>query len=140
MWNLETVTSSSTLQGVKILVVDDDPDSCDLLSTVLQVYEETDVRAFSSVKDVLSVFRQLQPQVVISDIAMPNADGFALIQAIRSFPAEQGGKVSAIALSAMASDEDRQRALEAGFDRYLTKPMDVDELISTLLDLLREAR
>ena len=137
---MKIATSSSTLQGVKILVVDDDPDSCDLLSTVLQVYEEADVRAFSSAKDVLSVFPQFQPQVLISDIAMPNEDGFALIQAIRSFPLEQGGKIPVIALSAMASDEDRQRALEAGFDRYLTKPMDVEELISVLLDLLREAR
>ena len=128
------------LQGVKILVVDDDPDACDLLSTVLQVYEEAEAMTFSSVKDVLRVFHQLQPQVLISDIAMPDEDGVALIQAIRSFSVEQGGKIPAIALSAMASDEDRRRALQAGFDRYLTKPMDAEELITVLRDLLREAR
>jgi two-component system OmpR family response regulator len=137
---VKNTTGGSGLQGVKILIVDDDPDACDLLSTILQVYEEAEVVTFSSVKDGLSVFRQLQPQVLISDIAMPNEDGVALIQAIRSFPIEQGGKIPAIALSAMASDEDRQRALQAGFDRYLTKPMDAEELITVLLDLLREAR
>jgi len=67
---------------------------------------------------------------------MPHEDGFALIQAVRAFPAEQGGKIPAIALSAIANNEYRQRALQAGFDRYLTKPMDAEELISTLLDLL----
>jgi CheY-like chemotaxis protein len=137
---VKNTTGGSGLQGVKILIVDDDPDACDLLSTILQVYEEAEVVTFSSVKDGLSVFRQLQPQVLISDIAMPNADGVDLIQAIRSLPVEHGGKIPAIALSAMVRDEDRQRALQAGFNRYLTKPMDAEELITVLRDLLGEAR
>ncbi len=71
---MKSTTGGSVLQGVRILVVDDDPDACDLLSTVLQVYEEAEAMTFSSVKDVLRVFRQVQPQVLISDIAMPHED------------------------------------------------------------------
>ena len=71
---------------------------------------------------------------------MPRKDGTTLIRAVRSFPVEQGGKISAIAVSAMEREQDRHRALEAGFDRYPKKPLDFEELISTLLDLLREAR
>ncbi|MBW4528719.1 MAG: hypothetical protein KME18_26735 [Phormidium tanganyikae FI6-MK23] len=66
---------------------------------------------------------------------MPDEDRFSLIRAIRAFPVEQGGKIPAI-----ARDEDRHRAIEAGFDRYLTKPLDAEELIRTLLDLLQEER
>ncbi|MBW4444751.1 MAG: response regulator [Plectolyngbya sp. WJT66-NPBG17] len=126
------------LQGVKILVVDDDPDSCELLEMVLQVYEEAEVRVFLCVNDALADFSQFQPQVLISDIAMPHEDGTTLIRAVRSLPVEQGGKIPAIALSAMAREEDRQIALEAGFDRYLVKPMIFEELLSTLRDLLEE--
>ena len=140
VWNGMGIDESSALQGVKILVVDDDLDSCELLSFVLQVSGEAEVRAFNCVDEALATFPQMQPQVLISDMAMPREDGVALIQAVRSLPVEQGGKIPAIALSAMASDEDQQRALQAGFDRYLTKPMDFDELLRTLLDLLPEVR
>lgn len=132
------MNEGSALKGIKILIVDDDLDSCELLSEFLQVYGEVEVRVFNCVKETLVAFPQFQPQVLISDIAMPGEDGITLIQAVRSLPVEQGGKIPAIALSAMAREQDRQRALEAGFDRYLTKPMDFDKLISTLLDLLEE--
>jgi CheY-like chemotaxis protein len=133
------IGESSALQGVKILIVDDDPDSCELLSVALQVYGEAEAKAFICVDEALAAFSRMQPQVLISDIAMPREDGFALIRAVRALPAEQGGKIPAIALSAMASEQDRQRGLEAGFDRYLTKPVNINELIRTVLDLLKEA-
>ena len=77
-----------------------------------------------------------RPDLVISDLAMPDEDGYSMIGRIRELPEENGGNVPALALSAFASSESRQRAVEAGFHRYSTKPFEPDQLIPTILELV----
>jgi CheY-like chemotaxis protein len=128
---------NSVLQGVTVLVVDDDFDSRELVTVTLQIYG-ANVVACGSVQEALAVFAGVQPQAIISDIAMPHADGCSLIEAIRSFPSGQGRRIRAIAFSARAREEDQRRALGAGFDRYLTKPLEFEKLIAALVKLLQE--
>ena len=78
-----------------------------------------------------SLDREL-PDVVLTDLAMPGADGFELIRRLRDRPAERGGRVPAIALTAYARSEDSERSLAAGFDVHLSKPVDLDDLLSTV--------
>jgi CheY-like chemotaxis protein len=134
---MSPVDDRSPLQDITVLVVDDDPDSCDLLSVSLEMYG-ANVVACESVKAALAVLAQAQPQAVISDIAMPQVDGYALIGAIRSLPAAQKRQIPSIALSAMVRPEDQSRALSSGFDRYLTKPLDFAKLVLVLIELLQE--
>jgi CheY-like chemotaxis protein len=134
---MKFVDDRSALQGVTVLVVDDDFDSRELLTLTLEMYEAT-VVACESVKEALAVFAQVQPQAIISDIAMPHDDGYALIKAIRSLPAAQGRHIPAIALSAMVKQEDQSQALYSGFDRFVKKPMDFEKLIAVLVELLKE--
>jgi CheY-like chemotaxis protein len=134
---MSPVDDRSPLQDITVLVVDDDPDSCDLLSVTLEMYG-ANVVACESVKAALAVLAQAQPQAIISDIAMPQVDGYALIGAIRSLPAEQKRQIPSIALSAMVRPEDQSRALSSGFDRYLTKPLDFAKLVLVLIELLQE--
>ena len=93
----------------------------------------TGVNAANRAKDecLASLDREL-PDVVLTDLAMPGADGFELIRRLRDRPAERGGRVPAIALTAYARSEDSERSLAAGFDVHLSKPVDLDDLLSTV--------
>jgi CheY-like chemotaxis protein len=75
------------------------------------------------------------PDVIISDLAMPEEDGYSLVSRIRELPPEKGGAVPAVALSAFASAESRQKAFESGFHRYLTKPFEPDSIVDQILAL-----
>jgi len=119
------------LRRFVILVVEDDPDARELMQAVLEQRGAT-VHTAESVADALEVFVAHKPDVVVSDIAMPEEDGFGLLKRIRSMPEEEGGKKPVIALSAYAAKSDRTRALSAGFTRYLHKPVDFDELALTI--------
>lgn len=90
------------------------------------------VHTADSVSSALELFTAKKPDMVISDIAMPEEDGFALVKRIRAMTKEEGGDKPIVALSAYAAKSDRVRALEAGFTRYLHKPVDFDELLSTI--------
>lgn len=115
-----------TLSQVDILVVDDDPDTRDLLRFMLED-EGAIVTVAPNAKEALSILEKQFPTLLVSDVAMPEMDGFELIGHIRKLP--DGGNIPAIALTAYARDEDRQQALRSGFDDYLTKPIDPLELI-----------
>jgi PAS domain S-box-containing protein len=126
---------SSPLQGVRVLVVDDDTDSRDFLVFALEDFGAiaTAVSCASSALEVLTTF---QPDVLISDIGMPQVDGYSLMRQIRALPPEQGGDIPAIALTAYAGDRDRSLALAAGFQRHLSKPVMPDHLANVVAELV----
>jgi len=79
--------------------------------------------------------RQVRPDVLVSDIGMPNEDGYSFIARVRKLPAGEGGTVPAVALTAFARAEDRQRGLAAGFDAFSTKPIEPDEFVALVVRL-----
>ncbi len=123
------------LDGVKVLVVDDEADTLDLLETVLSKRGAQVTTAPSAAK-ALTLIRKLRPDILISDVGMPDTDGYALMRKIRSLPKELGGRVPAVALTAYARDQDRKRALNAGYQLHLTKPIEVAELSASLTQLI----
>ncbi|MBD3887129.1 response regulator [Phormidium tenue FACHB-886] len=123
------------LQGVRILVVDDDVDTRELIVFLLQEYG-ADVISASSASDVLKALTQSKPDVFVSDIGMPDTDGYMLIQQIRALSPEQGGQIPAIALTAYAGEFNQQQALQAGFQKHLSKPIEPDELIRAVATLI----
>jgi PAS domain S-box-containing protein len=116
------------LAGVRVLVVDDEPDARTLLR---QLFEEHDavVSTAASVAEAIAALQALRPDVLVSDIGMPDADGYTLIRRVRALPPEQGGRTPAIALTAYARAEDRVRAIAAGFQHHLSKPIEPAELL-----------
>ena len=92
-----------------------------------------------SAREGLDVLDSFAPHVIVSDLAMPELDGYGLIRAVRERTADAGGAVPAVAVSAYASKEDRQRALAAGFQEHLAKPVDVPRLVQTLCRLTSTA-
>jgi CheY-like chemotaxis protein len=123
------------LQGVTVLVVDDEPDARDLLRRVLQQRDAT-VYLASGARDAIDLVRQTRPDVIVSDIGMPHIDGYEMIRLIRSLPEGQGGKTPAIALTAFARSEDRRRAMMAGFQVHIAKPAEPAELVATVASLV----
>jgi len=132
--DVEKVSDVLDLQGIRILVVDDEPDARDLLVTLLTQYR-AEVMAVNSATEVLATLASFQPDVLVSDIGMPHVDGNALIQKIRALPPEQGGQVPAIALTAYASESDRQRALSSGYQQHIMKPLELEPFIQELMRL-----
>ncbi len=128
-------TRSGTLRGVRVLVVDDEHDTREVLSVMLARYG-TEVRAAGSAAEALEVFKQWKPDVLVSDIGMPEEDGYALIEKIRALNQEDGGDVPAIALTAFAAAQDKERALAAGFQRHLAKPIEPVALAKNVARIL----
>jgi PAS domain S-box-containing protein len=128
---------SESLRGLHILVLDDDASVRELLALALSKCGAS-VTLASSVDDALSLLPNLSPDVVISDIAMPGADGYEFIQKLRALVRPRGADLPVIALTAYASVHDRGRALRAGFDRHLTKPVDPIELVRTIAGAVRK--
>ena len=125
---------SVDLQGLKVLVVDDETDARDLLTSLLTIYG-ADVTACSSGAEVLTVLPSLKPQILVSDIGMPQMDGFALIKKVREVEAEIGGQIPAIALTAFTRVEDRVSALAHGFQMFVPKPVEPSELVYAVKSL-----
>jgi signal transduction histidine kinase/ActR/RegA family two-component response regulator len=118
-------------KGRHVLVVDDDPDSLEFLSRFLRE-QRADVTTASSAIDGLLIFRRVRPDLLISDLAMPDWDGYWLIEQVRQLTPSEGGTASAIAVSAFATAAARERALAAGFTAHLRKPLNTDELRTLL--------
>jgi PAS domain S-box-containing protein len=116
-------TRSGTLSGVRVLVVDDEHDTREILSVMLTRYG-AEIRTAGSAAEAMNVFGQWLPDVLVSDIGMPEEDGYALIKKIRALPPENGADVPAIALTAFASAQDKKIALAAGFQRHIAKPVE----------------
>ncbi|HEY9829049.1 MAG TPA: ATP-binding protein [Stenomitos sp.] len=126
---------SPNLEGVRLLVVDDEEDTRDLLVFSLGQYG-AQVTAVATAAEALRVLAQSQPDVLLSDIGMPEVDGYMLMRHIRSLPPEQGGKIRAIAVTAYAGEADHQQILVAGFQGHITKPIDPAELAKAITSVV----
>jgi signal transduction histidine kinase len=126
-----------SLEGVRVLVVDDDPDSRGFLSALLEKQGAT-VWVAGSTDEALDAFMAARPDVLVSDIAMPKQDGYDLIRIVREMTADDGGRTPAVALTAYVRDEDADAALAAGYQRHLRKPVVVSDLIGAVAALAAE--
>ncbi|MDH6056086.1 response regulator [Umezakia ovalisporum] len=131
----EIIQATLVLAGLRILVVDDDEDSRFYVTTVLAADGATVFTADSAVK-ALEILPGLRPDVCICDIAMPGEDGYSLIRKVRGLKPDKGGGVPAVALTAYADTEDYIRALKAGFQVHLAKPVSPENLVATIANLV----
>lgn len=127
------------LEGLRILIVDDDPDARDLLYAILS-QRLADVSVASCAAEAFEMLQRERPDVLVSDIAMPHEDGYTLIGRIRRLDADEGGATPAIAVTAYAGRSDEDRAKQAGFDAHFSKPVDVDALVRLLVDVRNAER
>jgi len=123
------------LDGVHVLLVEDDDDSRKLLGTMLKHYGAR-VTSTKSAVEALKVFDGDLPDVMISDIGMPDEDGYQLIRKLRALPLEKGGGIPAIALTGYASRKDRERALTAGYQQHMAKPIEQVDMIAAIAVLI----
>ena len=130
---------SALLKGVKILIVEDDTDTRELLRILLQG-DGGRVTATASVLEAISAYDQSPPDVIIADIGMPEYNGYALIGRVRARDREHGKVTPAIALTAYATSSDRDTVLSAGFQVHMPKPFEPDKLISVIADLAAKYR
>jgi len=126
-----------TLQGIHVLVVDDNTDTRDFIEFLLQ-QSGAMVMTSASAEEALTTLMQFQPNVLLSDIGMPDMDGYMLMQRVRALPPEQGGAIPAIALTAYAGEFDQQQALSVGFQRHVPKPVEPEKLVEVILTLLNK--
>lgn len=132
--------TSKPLANIKILIVEDDTDSREVLHLFLEQNGATVKSAESAIK-AITLLREAEndlPDILISDLAMPEEDGYSLIRRVRQFPIKDGGNIPAMALSAFASNEDKRKAFDAGFQKYHTKPFEPDALIEDIREVLNK--
>ena len=127
------------LDGLTILVVDDERDTRELLRAGLGNCG-AEVVVAGSAAEASEVMKSYIPDVLISDIGMPGEDGYELMQHLRTLPAERGGKIPAIALTAYARVEDRMQALRAGYHMHVPKPVEIAELVAVAASLVKRGR
>ena len=120
---------------MRILVVDDEADARKLISKILELCGAELLTAASAARTALQLVQRNRPHVLISDIGMPDHDGYELIQQVRKLPAEAGGQTPALALSAFARSEDRRRAMMSGFQTHVAKPVEPNELLAVVANL-----
>jgi CheY-like chemotaxis protein len=132
--HLQPAARHAELQGVTILAVEDHADSLELLTQTLEVLGATVFPAATS-REAFTLLLRHRPQLIVSDIGLPDEDGCGLMRRIRALSPEQGGTTPAIAVSAFTSAEDRKRALAAGFQAFVPKPMALDKLTSSIRSL-----
>jgi CheY-like chemotaxis protein len=126
------------LRGVKVLVVDDDPDARTIARRILESCHAEVITA-GSAREGFELFTEHRPDVVVSDVSMPRDDGYEFIRWVRRLAPGQGGQVPAAALTAFARSEDRRRTLTAGYQTHVVKPVRPDELISVVASLAGRA-
>jgi signal transduction histidine kinase/CheY-like chemotaxis protein len=119
----------STLAGIRVVVVDDEQDARDLVAAVLEQAGAV-VTSVGSAEEAMHAINERPPSLLVSDIGMPGEDGYALIARVRALPAESGGRVPAVAVTAFTRDDDRARALRAGYTAHVAKPIDPAELVT----------
>jgi PAS domain S-box-containing protein len=129
---------SPELQGVRILVVDDDDNTREFLAFLLELHGGS-VIATATASEALAVLTQFQPEVLVSDIGMPDVDGYMLMRQVRQLLSERGGSISAIALTAYAGEIDYQQAMAAGFQRHIAKPIEPQVLLQSIAQLRNAA-
>jgi two-component system CheB/CheR fusion protein len=136
-----SVDNIPSLEGLHVLVVDDDADIRELTKMMLQNHG-AEVTAVASVDEAFSILTS-QPEmydVLLSDIGMPNQDGYTLIRRVRSLSAEAGGQIPAAAMTGYASSVDIQESSEAGFQMYIPKPVELTQLVFMVANLARRIK
>lgn len=123
-----------TLEGLRVLVVEDDDDTRDVLSLGLSLYG-ADVVAVSSAADAILELEKRIPDVILSDIGLPDEDGFALIRRVRRLSPARGGRVPAVAVTAYTLSDDAEEATRAGFQRHFRKPVETRALFGAVAAL-----
>ncbi|MBD2448946.1 PAS domain-containing protein [Nostoc sp. FACHB-152] len=124
------------LTGIKILTIDDEPDSRNFLTIMLADYG-AEVMTVATSSEFLAAIESFGPDVLVSDIGMPEVDGYTLIRQVRSLPSERSKQIPAIALTAYAGEINEQQALAAGFQKHLSKPIDPDILVQAVIKIIR---
>jgi signal transduction histidine kinase/ActR/RegA family two-component response regulator len=125
----------TALTGLHILLIDDDGDTLEMVAAAL-TSRDARVTAALSADEAIARIKESRPDVIVSDIAMPGEDGYALLVRIRALDSDHARLIPAIAITAYAREEDRQRALSSGFQDYLTKPVELAQLISIISNLV----
>jgi CheY-like chemotaxis protein len=125
------------VQGLSVLVVDDDRDTLSALAEMLGQMGAA-VETASTVREAMVRFRARRPSLLISDLSMPDEGGYGLIGRIRALDPAEGRDVPALALTALALDEDRRSALRAGFDAHVAKPVAIDRLLGAIHNVLAQ--
>jgi PAS domain S-box-containing protein len=131
---LRAPAGTPSLEGLSVLVVDDEADARDLVASILRESGAT-VRAVASAAEAFPLLRAEPPAVLVSDVGMPGEDGYGLIRRVRALPATAGGVTPAVALTAYARPQDRTRALLEGFQLHLSKPVEPEELVAAVANL-----
>ncbi|MBD2434927.1 response regulator [Fischerella sp. FACHB-380] len=131
-------TETLDLGQLKILVVDDEADMRELMVTVLEAYGAK-VSVAASATEALKILQQTQPDILISDIGMPEIDGYMLMRQVRSLPPQQGGQIKAITLTAYAGEFDQQQALSVGFQKHIPKPVEPETLLQAIASLVNSS-
>ncbi|MBD2503014.1 hybrid sensor histidine kinase/response regulator [Anabaena azotica] len=124
------------LQGLRMVVVDDDADTLQLLSLILEQYG-IEVKAVSSAREALQAIAQTKPDILLSDIGMPDIDGYMLIKQIRDMEVASDTRLRAIALTAFAGETNFQKIMAAGFQQHLTKPVEPSELATVIANVMQ---
>jgi PAS domain S-box-containing protein len=130
----DALTFPAELAGLNVLVLDDEADARELVKAVLEGGGAQVVLA-SDVGEALMLVREHRPDVIVSDIGMPDADGYTFIRKLRALPREEGGRIPAVALTAFARAGDRRKALLAGFQNHAAKPIEPQELVVVVANL-----
>ena len=130
------MSSQGKLSGFWILAVDDEADAREIVSFMLQINGAKVTTANSAVEalEILNECNGRLPDILLSDISMPFESGYALVEKIRALPVGNGGQIPAVALTAFNRPEDREAAFEAGFQKHLGKPVDMDALIQAIIE------
>jgi signal transduction histidine kinase/CheY-like chemotaxis protein len=124
----------SKLAGLRVLVVDDEIDARQIISHSL-TRRGAEVKTCGSAGEALALLKEWRPDVLLSDIGMPDEDGYSLINKVRALPPERGGQTPAAAFTAYAREQDRERALAAGYQMHIAKPISSDQLVSAIAQL-----
>lgn len=128
------VDSAPSLQGIRVLVVDDDADGREMVAALLERCG-AEARVAASANEAVGIIERDAPDVLLADIEMPGEDGYSLLRRVRALPQEKAAKLPVAALTAYASSQDRLKALEAGFDMHLAKPVQPSELVQAVANL-----
>ena len=120
-----------SLANIRVLVVEDEPDAAEFVTNLLESHGADVVNA-ASAREALEAVVDARPDILISDIGLPEMDGYELMEKIRKMDVAHGGGIPAVALTAFARSEDRTRALRAGYQTHLAKPIESTELVATV--------
>jgi CheY-like chemotaxis protein len=135
---LHSSSPPSSFDGIKVLIVDDEADTREVLAVML-ADSGLEVTTAASAEEALELLKSWQPKLLVSDIGMPGEDGYSLIRQVRQLPPAEGGSIPAVALTAYSREEDRKQVLSAGFQMHVSKPVEPAELLQAIATLTEQA-